>query len=89
MYSTSKVNFRTSTPTGKIWYTYMYVVAGNPACLVVELLLNLTLYFISGEYVAQFKFTLLLMPNGTSRYQLHSYNKSHICMFEQCIEVLH
>ena len=25
------------------------------------------IFLFSGEYVAQFKFTLLLMPNGTSR----------------------
>jgi hypothetical protein len=33
-----------------------------------QLLDLLHLYFLIGEFVAQFKFTLLLMPNGPIRY---------------------
>ena len=42
-------------------------------CPFIKLLMNFYFLFFTGEYVAQFKFTVLLMPTGPLRCVLVYY----------------
>ena len=57
-------------------FAYLSFAFLSPSChrchLIIILLhlfviIDYCIFLFSGEYIAQFKFTLLLMPNGTSR----------------------